>query len=404
MKILTVCQHYWPEQFQITAICEELVRRGHEVTALVGLPNYPHGVVPEEYRHGRNRVQEKDGVRIIRVPEIPRKSHAVSLALNYYSYSRAAVRKTKELPDDFDVIFSYQLSPVLMANPAVAYKQRTHTKMLLYCLDLWPESMKVLLGNRGNLLLSHYKKVSREIYDAADMIAVQSPAFCDYFEEVHAIPQDKLTYLPQFAASEYLDMDFDSDHEEVNFVFLGNIGRAQNIPCILRAVLAMKHRTGFKVHFVGEGACLESAEQFVTDNSLGDRVLFHGQQPFSKMPEYYSLADACLLTLDGDSWVGTTLPSKLQGYMAAGKPVLASINGGARTVIEESGCGLCVEAGNVLELARMMDDFIDKLEDYRDCGVAGREYFKENFMREQFFEKLEGLLVQLVERDTSVQG
>ena len=55
LRILMVCQHYWPEHFQITEICEELVRRGHEVTALVGIPNYPTGVVPEEYRNGKNR-------------------------------------------------------------------------------------------------------------------------------------------------------------------------------------------------------------------------------------------------------------------------------------------------------------------------------------------------------------
>lgn len=404
MNILVVCQHYWPEQFQITSICEGLVERGHEVTVLAGLPNYPSGIIPEEYRHGRNRRQVHEGVNIIRVHEIPRKSHAVGLALNYYSYSNAGVRAIKKLPEDFDVVFSYQLSPVLMANPAVAFKRHTGTPLLLYCLDLWPESMKVLLGNRDNLLISHYRKTSKRIYDAADLIAVQSPSFCDYFKEVHGISDDRLEYLPQFADSQYLKRSFHKDHEGVNFVFLGNMGFAQNISCILEAVRCMNHKAGFSVHFVGEGSCLETSKHFVRLHGLEDRICFHGRQDYSKMPTYYEIADACLLTLDGGNWVGTTLPSKLQGYMAAGKPVIAAIDGGAREVIEASGCGACTSANNARGLAHIMDDFIDNFSEYEKCGNAGREYFEMNFTSDRFFKRLEKLLTQLVERNHDVQG
>ncbi len=88
-----VSQHYWPEHFQITEICEELVRRGHQVTALVGIPNYPKGVVPEEYLHGKNRQQIRNGVNIIRVEEIPRKPGIRGLAKNYISYMREADKR-----------------------------------------------------------------------------------------------------------------------------------------------------------------------------------------------------------------------------------------------------------------------------------------------------------------------
>ncbi len=114
-----VCQHYWPEHFQITEICEELVQRGHQVTALVGIPNYPKGVVPEEYMHGKNRQQVRNGVNIIRVEEIPRKPGIIGLAKNYLSYMREADKKVGNLSSDFDVIFAYQLSPVLMSEPAM---------------------------------------------------------------------------------------------------------------------------------------------------------------------------------------------------------------------------------------------------------------------------------------------
>ena len=123
MKVLFVCQHYWPEQFQTTDICEELVRRGHDVTALVGIPNYPTGIVPEEYRMGRNREQTRNGVRIVRAEEVPRKPGVVGLAKNYWSYMSGADNRLHELESSYDIIFAYQISPVLMAEPAMRAKK-----------------------------------------------------------------------------------------------------------------------------------------------------------------------------------------------------------------------------------------------------------------------------------------
>ena len=403
MRVLVVCQHYWPEDFQVTAVCEELVRRGHEVTALVGLPNYPSGVVPGEYRRGRNRRQEKDGVSIVRAFEVGRGRGAVRLALNYYSFARSAARVAKSLPDDFDVVFAYQLSPVMMAEPAVAYKRKSGVPLLLYCCDLWPESMKVMLGNRLPLLLKHYEKVSGRVYGQADLIAVQSSAFPDYFAQTHGIAGGRIRYVPQFAPSKFLDQDFSCDaHAGVNFVLMGNIGRAQSVPCILEAVARMRNDRGFAVHFVGDGACLQEARDIVRRLGLDDRVVFHGRRPFSEMPSYYRMADACLLALDGSTWVGTTLPSRLQGYMAAGKPILAAINGGARDVIEESGCGRAVDAGDSEGLAALMDGFVDDPEAFSACGEAGRRYFKDHILREQHVDAIEMLLEEIVDGSASV--
>nr|WP_281421146.1 glycosyltransferase family 4 protein [Gordonibacter massiliensis (ex Traore et al. 2017)] len=178
---------------------------------------------------------------------------------------------------------------------------------------------------------------------------------------------------------------------------MGNIGRAQSIPCILEAVAKMRHDNGFAVHFVGDGACLQEARDLVRRYSLEDRVVFHGRRPFSEMPSYYQMADACLLALDGSTWVGATLPSRLQGYMAAGKPIIAAINGGARHVIEESGCGRAVDAGDSDGLAALMDGFVDDPEAYSACGGAGRRYFREHFMKEQHMDAIEGLLRQIAD-------
>lgn len=118
MKILVVDQYYYPEEFQINDICEQFVRDGHEVSVLTGLPNYPSGIIPEEYKHGRKQDEYVNGVHVIRCFEIARKPGAVGMSLNYLSYCISAALKSYRLQESFDIVFIYETSPVLMAYPA----------------------------------------------------------------------------------------------------------------------------------------------------------------------------------------------------------------------------------------------------------------------------------------------
>lgn len=396
MKILVVSQFYWPEHFQVTDICESLVERGHSVTVLTGLPNYPSGVIYEGYQSGQNRHQIKNGVRIIRAPLIPRGKNPPQLALNYHSFAISAKRVVGRLDSDFDVVYVYGMSPVMMAEPALLYKKKYGTPVLFYCLDLWPESLKAVLGNHLSCIVKLYGGVSKRIYSAVDHIAVQSPAFIDYFSEYHRIPATKMSVLPQYADSDYLTQSFSKDHDGINFLITGNMGRAQDIPVVLRAVEEMRHRDGFAVHFVGGGSCFEDTRREIGERKLGNRVFLHGPKPYEEMPSYLSIADACVLTLDGSTWIGTTVPARLQGYMAAGKPVLAAINGGSKTVIEEARCGGVVRAGDSAGLAALMDDFIDHPEAYASCGSNSRSYFIAHFLKDKHLDSLESMLQELV--------
>ena len=142
MNILIVCQYYYPEQFQINDIAPELVKRGHDVTVLTGLPNYPQGEIYQGYENGKKRNEIVNGVRIIRVEEHPRKNGIRNLILNYISFAGKGLKEVKKLTSDYDIVFCYQLSPVTMVIPAAAYAKKFGKPLLLYCLDIWPESAK----------------------------------------------------------------------------------------------------------------------------------------------------------------------------------------------------------------------------------------------------------------------
>lgn len=395
MKILVVCQYYYPENFQITPICEQLVSDGYDVTVLTGLPNYPTGIIPDDYKNG-HRKEKRNGVKIIRCSEIGRKKGAVYLAMNYLSYCMSASAKIRKLSPSYDLVFVYQLSPILMGVPGRLYSKKHHVPMALYCCDLWPESLKMYVKSESNPLFKAVKLLSKRIYNAADLVIGQSTSFLPYLRKTHHIPDRKLRYIPAFADETYLTQDFTPDDDTVDFVFLGNLGIAQNLIAVLKAIEMIKTIPKFKVHFVGDGTVLSEMKEFVNTHHLQDIVFFYGRRPVEEMPKYYKLADACLVSLKADNETGLTLPSKVQGYMAAGKPIIGMIDGSAKDVIEESKCGICVSAGDVSGLANAMKSFITENEKYSNCGQNGRQYFIDHFSKKKFMEKLEKEFERLV--------
>ena len=396
MRILVVCQYYYPENFQITPICEQLAADGHEVTVLTGLPNYPTGVVPEEYKKGR-RDEMLHGVHVLRCHELGRKKGAAHLALNYLSFVLSASRKIREIKGEFDLVFIYQLSPVLMAIPGVKFARTRRLPVLLYCCDLWPESMKMYIRSEKNPLFAAVKRLSTRLYRAADRIALQSGSFRAYFRTVHGIPDEKLSEIPAFADETYLSMDFTPQDETVDFVFLGNLGIAQDLLSVLKAVETIREVPGFRVHFVGDGAVLPEMRAFVSSQGLEDVVVFHGRRPVEEMPAFYKLADACLVSLKADNAIGLTLPAKVQGYMAAGKPIIGMIDGQTSEVVAEAGCGCCVPAGDVAGLAGAMRRFITDREAFAACGENGRDYFRKHYRKAQMLDRLEREMERTVE-------
>ena len=132
MNILIVSQFYNPEQFLINEIAPELVKRGHSVTVLTGLPNYPQGRVYPEYRFRNRRSEIIDGVKVIRCFETGRRDSSFSLALNYISYAVSASLKALSTSEEYDVVFCYQLYAVTMGLPRIVYKFRKNVKIDIY--------------------------------------------------------------------------------------------------------------------------------------------------------------------------------------------------------------------------------------------------------------------------------
>lgn len=411
MRLLIVSQHYKPEPFNVSETSEELARRGHEVTVLTALPNCPEGVVREEYRHGKHRDELDNGVRVIRVPIVARGKDLNGLnklrrVANYVSFPISCQLTRAALDSEYDCVMCFQFSPILMAVPALRIARTQGIPCLIWSFDLWPEDMLTGGMSRGGFPYRIMRAVSRRIYGAADMVAVTSPGFVEYFGSRLGLGGLRTAWLPQFAEEMFEGVQ-DSPSAERGagpavFTFAGNVGGNQSVETIVRAASYLKG-DGVRIRVAGSGSRLSACERLAEELKL-DNVEFLGRLPVEAMPGLYAESDAMLLTLskpDGDSLVSVyTIPRKFQSYLAAGKPVICSADGEVMRIVEASRCGIACGAEDAEALAEAMRRFsLSTALDRGSMAGAARRLYAEKYSRRRFFEKLESLLLGMIERN-----
>jgi glycosyltransferase involved in cell wall biosynthesis len=387
MKVLILSQHFWPEQFRINELVLHLRDTGCEVTVLTGKPNYPEGKVYPGYRAGGTQREEYDGIPVFRVPLLPRaKGGAIALGLNYLSYMVSAALLGPWLlrGSSFDVIFVYGTSPILQAIPGVLLRWLKGARLVVWVQDLWPESLQAAGFIHNRHILAAVGRVVGWIYRRSDLLLVQSHAFEPAVSplaggtpvEYYPNPGEKVFQQASTsgAASAQLRLE-----PGFNLVFAGNLGAVQGLDCILGAAEILLPFPDVRLVLVGSGRRADWLREQVERRKLHN-VQLPGRFPVDAMPAIFAQASALLLTLARNPVLSLTIPSKLQAYLAAGRPVIAALDGEGARVVKESGAGLACPADD----ARALSEAVLRLRsldvDQREAmGKAAREYYLEHF-------------------------
>ena len=254
----------------------------------------------------------------------------------------------------------------------------------MYCLDLWPESLIAGGIARTSSIYKFFHRISKNIYSQMDNILISSQMFSDYLRDEFAIKSKKIEYLPQYAEGIFDQIPPREEDGTYHFMFAGNIGAVQSVMTVIRAAEQLKDEP-VKFHIVGGGTDLDRLKGLAEGL---ENVVFYGRRPLEEMPDFYSKADAMLVTLVADPVLSLTLPGKVQSYMAVGKPIIGAIDGETKEVIEASQCGFCGKAENVDELVVNIKKFI-RSDRRKEMGQNARKYYEENFEEKLFMDKLE---------------
>ncbi len=400
MNILIISQYFWPENFRINEMAKGLKDKGHNITVLTGIPNYPQGKFYKGYSLSENRKENYSGVKIIRAVLIPRgNSSSVKLILNCVSFaicaSFTAIFSCKE---KYDLIFVFEPSPITVGLPAVILKKLKKIPILFWVQDLWPESLSATGSIKSPFLLKIVGRFVKFIYKNCDKLLIQSKGFTESIESFD-IQLDKIQFFPNWAGESQLP----KQNEEINktnqikskfpdgfnILFAGNIGVAQDFETIISAMENIPAYKNINLIIMGEGRKRNWVKNQIKEKNLSNIYLFE-KCLLAEIQYYYSNTDALLVSLKDEAIFNSTIPAKVQSYLYSGKPIIAALNGEGSKIIKESGSGLTCPSSDKKGLSEIILLMYNKTpEERKQMGKNGLNYYNENFEFKKLLNKLE---------------
>lgn len=382
LRVLVISQCLWPEEFRINQVLEDLAEAGAEITALTGQPNYPDGVVYSGYRAlSTRRELHPAGFEIVRVPIVPRgRGNAIRLILNYFSFVASGIvfgtwllRRRK-----FDVVFVYGTSPAIQGFVGVWLGWLKRAPVVQWVQDLWPQALSATGYVKSRAILGLVDRMVRAMYRRSDLALGQSHAFVRFLRgQAHPTPTG---YFPN-PGEKPVEFPVPQPSRGKGFaiVFAGNLGRAQALDTVIAAAAKVRDLSDLTILLYGSGAMSSWLSEAVEERGLTN-VILPGRVPPDQIQLVYAQASALLLTLVDDPILSHTVPSKLQSYLAAGKPIIAGVGGEAAEIVTASGSGLTCPAGDAQALADTMRRLYGMAPGERAAlGDAGRQYFNTHY-------------------------
>jgi glycosyltransferase involved in cell wall biosynthesis len=387
VRILIVSQYFWPECFILNELAQKLAEAGNAVVVATGKPNYPSGkIAPGYVKNGVQRETYAAGIEIIRIPSRPRgKTSAFNLSLNYLSFMLSGLTRLPWLLQGrrFDIILVFA-SPITAAIPAILLRYIKHSHLALWVQDLWPDAVISTGFVRNRLVINALGLMVRFVYRAANTLLVQSDAFVVPISKY--VSKDKVFVLPNFAASstEEIPPRLPDPIEGLfggrySVVFAGNLGRAQSLPTIVEAARILRSYPEILIVIAGTGSDAEWLKQTIASEDLTNIVLT-GQLDSGLMPALFKLADCLLVTLRDEAGLNATIPSKVQAYLNAGRPIIGALNGEGARLIELAGAGLTARAEDGAGLAeRIVTLYEMPAAERSEFAKAGQAYYDLHF-------------------------
>ena len=410
MKIGYLTQWFQPEPNpRGLSLAKELQNRGHIVKVLTGFPNYPYGKLYPGYKLALKKRENLEGVSVLRVFLYPSHDKSkIKRAINYITFSiSAAIFGIKEFRD-CDVIIAYQ-DPLSYILPVFVFKYILRKRVVIDVQDIWPEALYATRMLKNRLLYKLLGWFCTFNYNLADAIVVISNGFKDRLVR-RGIKPEKISVIYNWCLDEEIFLNAKEiddlpgedkaifakkSDQEINFVFAGNIGKAQGLSSLIDAFERLKSYP-IKLVIIGDGVERQSLIEYAQKINANN-VFFIDRKPVGEIWKYLVKADALIVHLKKDSGLTNTIPSKTQTYMAIGKPILIFQNGNASELIKEAKCGLVGQPEDSDDIIKTIIRFVNL--DKKDRGLMtlnAKSYYKLYLSRPAAISKFEKILVSII--------
>ena len=401
MKILYLSQYFPPEMGAPSARVHELSREwarlGHDVTVLTGFPHHPTGVVPPAYRGQHFRREELDGIHVVRAPIfVSANKGVVRRSLSYVSFcaSASAVGPFLSRPD---VIIA--TSPQFLTGVAglwVSFARRV--PLVFEVRDLWPRSIVEVGALRaGSLPVRALERLELLLYRRADRIVAVTESFVGEIA-AHGIPREKISVvtngvdLDLFAPRPRAEARRALGLPEGAFLctYVGTHGMAHGLSTLVETARLFPEATFL---LVGEGA----QKARLREEAAGlPNVLFWDQRDRREVAQILAASDVCLVLLRDQPLFRTVIPSKIFECMGAGRPIVSTVDGEARQILERAGAGIFSPPEDAQALSRTLRSLAGDRPRLDALGASGRAFVEAHYGRGALAEKYLDVLRMIV--------
>lgn len=367
LNILYLSQYFYPEQFLNNHVAKGLVDAGHQVDVVSCVPNYPDGNFFEGYSNTRRKKEQWEGVNIHRVFTIPRGRSPLQLIANYLTYPVAASLRIAKLVRTrrYNASFVSMPSPLFQAIAGIFAKRLFRVPTIYWVQDIWPDSAIITLGIKNRFIVRFLNSLCGWIYRQADLVMVQSDGFHAKIVEF-GVSSTRIVTLPNSAPEFFKPINPSAIPERIRalvpereriLMFAGNIGESQDFDTIIAAARLLPDECDLLIVVIGSGRDEKRVRAKIERDGINHRFCFLGRHPEKDMPFFFACADAMLVSLRDEPIFALTVPSKVQAYLACGKPIVASLNGDGARIIEVAQLGFVAPAGSPEKLSAVMQVF-----------------------------------------------
>jgi len=268
---------------------------------------------------------------------------------------------------------------------------------------MYPESLSATNIADNNIAVMIVARFAKYIYQRAAAIAVISNGFRQNLLEKGVAPEKVHVILNWANENLYVPMARDEKLAEhcamrgrFNVVYAGSMGPPQGLHSVIEAAFLLRDIEDIQFVLIGDGIDKSELEILVKDKKISN-VIFLPRQPASRITSFYALADILIVHLINNPLFEITIPSKVQSYLAFGRPILVGVNGEAADLVIKAGAGVKAEPSNPADIAKgVMQIYNMSNKDRERMGDAGRHYFLQNLTMKQGVDSYENLFKEVL--------
>lgn len=415
MRILIYSYNYHPEPIGIaplmTELAEGLVKRGHEVRVVTGMPNYPQRRIYDDYRGQWYLTEQRNGVTIQR--------SYVWIRPNPGLIGRILFDGSFVLSSFIQALRGWRPDVILLTVPSLPVSVPAailgyvyNCPLVLNVQDILPEAAVHVGLLKNKLAIRIFEALEQFAYRSANTVSVITNGFVDNLVG-KGVPVDKIACIPNWVDVNFIRPRpkpgnfFRRTHQlQDKFVVLysGNIALTQDLETVIRAAARLRHKPQIAFVIVGEPGALQNLQDFVA-TERADNVLLLPFQPREMLPQMLAAADVGLI-VQKPNVVSFNMPSKTQVLLASGRPIIASVplTGTAARAVKESGGGIVVPPQQPEALASAILDLYEHPDKAAALGQQGRKFAVRHYGFQQALTRYETLLAQIVKNPRRQAG